>query len=409
MIDRAPRPRRRRRWSPLADIGAGAVVVLALAVGALGVSQLLDHRSDPARGFQVTASSGGTNDEFTLAELDHPVDPDLARDYGDQDAIAPALADDEEWWASAEFRAGQGTLFDPLQAWRPHNLYRHLDLTSRYVNVVDGARRTWQPPPCDCTPVRVWVYGGSATFGLNQRDDHTVASELAKVAHREGIALAISNRGQMGHHQWLEAERFAWDLAQEPPPDLVLFYDGANDGWATHELSMMETGDVAVPLEPTLAAMWRDLGRAGRSVPDGPPGSKLLGYPKAEPPTLAVQASRTVDRWDRARQASEAAAAAHGVLARYVWQPMRFNRGYIAGEPHESGGFENRSRFVDQEMRSILPEDVIDAGDAFEGDDDPLFTDDVHHSERGTAMVAELLFEHLEDDLRQLQREVGSS
>ena len=76
------------------------------------------------------------------------------------------------------------------------------------------------------------MYGGSTTYGLNQRDDHTIASELARVAHEHGVTIDIDNRGALGHLHWMEAERFAWDLTIEAPPDMVIFYDGVNEGWA---------------------------------------------------------------------------------------------------------------------------------------------------------------------------------
>lgn len=391
------RPRRppRVRRSDLALLAALAALVAAIGIV---VHRTMDVAEPAERGFRLDdrRQDGLTPEEF--ASLEHPVPAGTVENWPSGDEPSAAL-EDVSWWGDPAFSNGQGAVFDPRAAWRPQNPYRHPDLASPLVNIEDGGRRTWTPPPCDCPTATVWMYGGSTTFGLNQRDDHTIASYLAKVAFEDGVRLEVSNRGQMGQLHWMEAERFHLDLLTDEPPDLVLFYDGVNDAWATQLLSTWGTEPgLEIPLNPTMFDVW-DRMRGERSAPPAPPSGALLGFPTAASPTPAEQAQTVVDRWDRSRGISQAAADQHGVLARYAWQPSRYSRDLVPEEPHGSAGQENVARFVDQRMRDVLPDDVISVVDVFDGLTEPLFTDDVHHTEPGARTVAEALYASLRSDL----------
>ena len=284
--------------------------------------------------------------------------------------------------ATTERRAGHSRANN---AWRPVNPYRLLDFSSRYLNIVDGSRLSWQPPECDCRRLRVWVYGGSTTYGLNQRDEHTIASEIARVADEHGVTLDVSNRGEMGHLHWMEAERFAWDLTFEEPPDMVIFYDGVNDGWAASTLNIVGAGDIRPMRDPTTFDLWQDTGRSGGRLPEGPPGSSFIGTRTDVDLPPGTLERVMVERYNRARTLSRTAAEAHRVAVRYVWQPTRYSRPLVLSEPHMDGSSENAARATEQYVRTLLPDDVIDVVDALRGSDKPMFTDDVHHNEAAGA------------------------
>lgn len=394
-LEARPRRSSRLRRSDLALFAALAALVAAVGIV---VHRTVDVAEPAERGFRLDErrQDGLTPEEF--ASLEHPVPEGTVENWTTGDEPSAAL-EDVAWWGDPAFRDGQGAVFDPRAAWRPQNPYRHPDLASPLINIEDGGRRTWTPPPCDCPTATVWMYGGSTTFGLNQRDHHTIASYLAKVAFEDGIRLEVSNRGQMGQLHWMEAERFRLDLLADEPPDLVLFYDGVNDAWASQLLSEWGTGPgLRIPLNPTLVDLWDHVSEEG-STPPAPPNGALRGFPAAVPPTAAEQAQTVVARWDRSRRMSQAAADRHGVVARFSWQPSRYSRDLVPQEPHGNAREENLARFVDQRMRDALPDDVIDVVDVFDGLTEPLFTDDVHHNETGARTVGEALYAALRRDL----------
>jgi hypothetical protein len=91
----------------------------------------------------------------------------------------------------------------------------------------DGTRRVWSPP--GVPPREVWLVGGSAAWGWGARDEHDLASELAKALDRRGLAVRIRNLAQVGHVSTQEALALLLRLRNEPPPDLVVSYGGVND------------------------------------------------------------------------------------------------------------------------------------------------------------------------------------
>lgn len=402
------RPDRRPRRRLLLPVAVVVALVAGTPTGRLLVEELTGRAATAARPFRLRFADpfDDVRSSSTLGVRD-PVDPDLAAFHPGPDDPQAAMADAEWFNDEHHYNTAQGWALDPAAAWRPVNPYRLLDFRSKHLNVVDGARLSWTPPPCDCPRLRVWMYGGSTTYGLNQRDDHTIASELARVAHEHGYAIDISNRGANGHLHWMEAERFAWDLTVEDPPDLVLFYDGVNDAWAGAALGFVGSGDIRPMQDPTTMDVWNDTGRSDPPRPPAPPGGRFIGWPTDLVLPFDEVPELVVDRYDRSRSLSRAAARAHGVPVRYFWQPTRYSRPLVPSEPHEDGDTENRNRYVEELMREHLPDDVIDVADALRVTDEPLFTDDVHHNEKGARLVAEEMFERLERDVARLVRSKG--
>jgi len=87
---------------------------------------------------------------------------------------------------------------------------------------------------------------------------------------------------------------------------------------------------------------------------------------------------------------------------RYFWQPSRYDRPLIPGEPHWSTWQENDMRRMMQVAADSLPSDVVNLREVLAGDTTPMFTDDVHHNEKGARIVAEAMFRELEPQLRAL-------
>lgn len=324
----------------------------------------------------------------------------------------PAAVADLEWYPEYEAVSrwlgipGEENVYDPFG---PHRIG---DVNSKFINVADGVRRSWAPPPCGaCRRIRVWMYGGSTTFGIGQRDEHTIASELARLAYDNGVVVDVVNRGQPADMHWEEAQRFAWDVGGAQPPDLVLFYDGTNEIWAGSVLDDRGWGGDESPwnpevenaksnyraLIPTMEGFFDPARPAGVEVPD----QRQVTDDRLAP---AVLAGHTMARYGRSRETSAAAAEYHGVSAAWFWQPCLHAAGRVEGEPTQLEFMEEGCA----ETRSKLPADVIDLTDSLDGRDEPVFIDAFHTNEEGAHMAAAVLFDHLEAELRSLAAEPGS-
>jgi lysophospholipase L1-like esterase len=309
----------------------------------------------------------------------------------------PAAFADAPWYPA--YRQDIEWITNQAVAFRPIHRDRVADVRTRTVNVVDGVRRTWRPPQCSCRRRTVWMYGGSTTFGLGQRDDHTIASELARIAWRDGIALDVVNRGVPGDLHWQEATRFAWDLQSGPTPDLVLFYDGVNEIWATGELLSAGRGDIDRPAEPLIDQVWKGvLDNTDSNPPPAPPGAGVPTSSSLPVPGPAEIGRTAVERYGRSLGMSRDLVEANGLVAHWFWQPSRLSRPPVEGEPTNGDG-EARARATTEAAEAAIPAGVHDLTDVFDAFPGPLFSDDVHHNEVGARLVAEAIYQRIRADL----------
>lgn len=118
----------------------------------------------------------------------------------------------------------------------PYIMWQRRPAEGTYINVgADGTRHTWNPEyPNDETVMQIWVFGGSTAWGSGSRDDYTIPSHLSRLLQESGIMAEVTNFGETGYVFTQEIVRLLMELRTRPAPDLVIFYDGANDVYAAY-------------------------------------------------------------------------------------------------------------------------------------------------------------------------------
>lgn len=279
------------------------------------------------------------------------------------------------------------------------------DFRSEHVNQIDGIRKTWSPPECDCERLRIWWFGGSAAWGFHQADLDTIPSQLARLAWQQGIALDIENYAVPGHSLAQEAQRFAQLSVSNAPPDLAVFYDGANELYLQEARNMNGHGDdesVASYADSTLRVVsefttlprrvWTWLTPGGPVSGDDHPG------PMLDAPEVANHA---VNRYAHQVRIVEAVAEGADIPVVFAWQPTASDAPEAAQalwDPMQPPDARWHRRLAEA-AEERLPPQVIDLSGTFDGANVPIFPDWAHTNDIGARMVAGRLAPVLVDEL----------
>jgi len=300
-------------------------------------------------------------------------------------------------WAPEYFYDMEQRKYQPY----PYLGAKPVPLSTTYVNQQGWERRTYRPVNASDRDPIIWMFGGSTTWGVGQRDDHTIASEVARLAEQEGISVDIRNFGQVAWLNWQEMLLFEQLLHTEKRlPDLAVFYDGVNEFAAlppydqpsprsfNPNVSVAERAKVISSeplLDPVLTAyernslahiVWRDV-RAW--------WAPTAGADVASSWSPADEVAAAAENYDRGARLIEFLANERGIETQLFWQPRLGGR-----ERHES-------------IISQIETPIIDISDALDAHPETYF-DDMHTNEYGARLVAEELWESLRPSALALDR-----
>jgi hypothetical protein len=327
----------------------------------------------------------------------------------------------------------------------PFLSYRLLDFDGVYTHIRNGARASYQPPLDGRRPARILFFGGSALFGSGQRDEHTIPSEVARLAEADGIPVEVVNYGRPGYANWSEVELFEQVVSAGETGDAVVFYDGFNDlhiqmnvGLFTEPTTSYDAAQTDPDAIPTFTpnkraeataiddvtgwddvvdAYWANSGvhhvvddieaifGGGESAPEvefvatGESGGTNR---RAEGAAVTTAATNAVHLTRRGFDIAEAVADGYDMDSYFFWQPFLYTKKIVAGEdqlqqlvPYEPERWVPAVAQARRELRAP----VIDLGTALDATDQPVMWDFVHTNELGARLVAESMYEHLKPTL----------
>ena len=202
--------------------------------------------------------------------------------------------------------------------------------------------------------------------GAYQRDDFTIASDVAKEAYAHHIAIHVTNYGQDGYSAWQELELLEELLTTGYRPNVVVFYDGINDLYAQANSGTSATptyinadkfrqtlsdAGVTSTTAPSLGSQLYDAysshslisrlaATLGLIQPPQPTSSaaEASGWnPDRTIPTALTRATDAVSIHARVIDLLEALASRYGFKVRAFWQPYLYTKKVVPGEKTVAG------------------------------------------------------------------------
>ena len=256
--------------------------------------------------------------------------------------------------------------------------YAPADASGRFVNVVDG-RRVSLEGTCDCPVVDVWVVGGSEVFGLGQRDEHTIASELVRLGEQRGVAVRVQNLGVPGWTIAQETAAVRARLAAGERPDLIVVVDGYNDVMATLIASALYGPDPSRPavLDPADSQRFIERG---------------LGLGDAG--GLEAVGDAAVAQYQRSQRELVDAASALDVPVVFFFQPDALTSPIQRGPVEDlydgivaDAQLDDADQVLEYVSNALSP-DVVNLRQLLVDEPSPVFADTVHTNEVGARRVA---------------------
>jgi lysophospholipase L1-like esterase len=263
---------------------------------------------------------------------------------------------------------------------------------TRYLNWRDGVRRSLAPPTCRCDELDVWMLGGSAAWGQGQRDEHTIVSEIVRLAEDDAVAVRATNLGDRGSLMANTLGGLEARLVEEGAPDLVVFYVGFNEAMAHVTTGFIRGADADVG-----SLSFEDLTAVnGRT-------DEFLQWPGGSDAGMRA-ASHLLEARDQVLQLADE----HGFEAVFVFQPdalvspvQLLGYGDITGvavadmlaSPLAASAAEASAR-VDGPF--------LDLRGLFADHDEPTFLGLVHQNEEGARVVAEAIYAEIRSTVQEL-------
>lgn len=317
---------------------------------------------------------------------------------------APAsdeLEDKNAYWR--EFvRAWDGE-FEPYTHWR------RKAFAGGYINIdEDGIRFTPKQPSPGAK--KVFVFGGSTTWGTGVADADTIPALLQK---RLGRGYNVTNYGESSYVAAQELNVLLELLARGERPDIVIFYDGVNDGYAGAYSPAVPRDPESIRVEfnqMRAAQDWSGIRalyeksnyvRLVRATQGGPGRSaSSKSWDAAVSPKIRANAADTVILYEAHIRQVKALAAEYGFKAYFFWQPNLFAGNRAHSDDYEVKIVRESSPVLIESQKAVYDaakgrlfgreaEGIYFLADAFDAVEAPLYYDWHHVGARGNAIIAE--------------------
>lgn len=302
----------------------------------------------------------------------------------------------------------------------PYYHWRRRSFSTETVNVdSSGHRVTVKDPLYDSK--KVFMFGGSTMWGTGVHDEFTIASLLQK---KLGVSYDVYNLGETAYVAAQELNYLLELLTKGERPDIVIFYDGINDGFAGVYSPGIPRDPQGVRLE---YEQWQyernrsflryiyEKSNYRRLV------ERLAGATKAErrskwdslvAPRIEENSRRVVLYYEEHIRQVKALAREYDFEAFFFWQPYLLYGTRSEMWPYERGILERKSEVFLASQAAVYhaakdqfsdreDEMIFFVANIFDEIEKPIYIDHAHVGPEGNRIVAEVMYEKIAPSLLQ--------
>jgi lysophospholipase L1-like esterase len=310
--------------------------------------------------------------------------------------------------------------------WQPYVYFRQTPFAGHTITIDEsGMRQTWHDAPAPAerpTPQvpKILLLGGSSLWGFGARNDRTIPSILARKLHERGFRVEVKNLAEIGYVSTQEVVALIRELQSGYRPDLVVFYDGANDtasallegeaGVTTNERNRREEFNIRLSLTRLGAAMigrlvqesasYRFAQVVARRLPGWQGASSRLPAPDRRRALIA----EVVERYQANLQLVDRLGRGFGFDALFFWQPVVFEKPSLTSyERQEAGKLPWAAEYFASVYEAIRSSSELranpmfhDLSREFSRSKELIFIDYCHTTESGYERVAQAMLGPIE-------------
>ena len=287
-----------------------------------------------------------------------------------------------------------------------------------------GFRKTKEPRPYSGKPIKIYVFGGSTTFGYGVPDDYTIPSYIQKILEQKcpNENFLVRNYGQGFYYSSQEMLLLISLIKDGDIPDWAVFIDGTNDisqlhgehdePWFTSKVRQL--WDTERSPKPRRDFSWIPMvrlanGLSRRLLPIETEKKSIDSNKNKQQDSENVLADedkqrRAVDyvvqRYTGNMRIIRAICREYGIKCCFVWQPVPFyeyDRSLHRTFPYK-GLIAKPWNGVYSRMKGCTEEDFLYLGEMLWGVSEKIFVDNVHYNERYNEKIAARICEFLRFD-----------
>lgn len=317
------------------------------------------------------------------------------------------FADKHAFWE--EHLRTWDTRFEPYSHWR------RKPFAGKYTNVDEDGIRLTVKGDLAPAPTRVFMYGGSTLWGTGVADGETIPSRLQALL---GSNYDVYNYGETGYVSAQELNHLLQRLATGDIPDVVIFYDGVNDGY-------VGAYSPAIPRDPQglrgnenkrreqnwwMAALEKFYEESNYNRLLNYLGMNLFSQHEAAgswdttvESRIGDNSARVLDIYEAHIRQVTALADEYGFTALFFWQPNLFSLTRKANEYEQSvvdaaspvwvASQQEVYRLARARLSGREEEGVFFIGNLFDAVDEPVYIDWCHIGPAGNRLVAKAMFD----------------